>query len=70
VLVLLRRRLAGQLDGGGDVVAAAMAALIRQFRDVDAQIRAIDARTAEEAAAADDDDSDLDDSDGWDPSKL
>jgi hypothetical protein len=46
-----------------------MAALVRQFRDVDAQIRALDAAAA--AEAADDDDSDLDDDEaGWDPCKL
>jgi hypothetical protein len=44
-----------------------MAAMIRQFRDVDAKIRAIAA-----AAAADDpgDDDDVDDEASWDPSKL
>lgn len=55
--------------------SAAMAALIRQFRDVDAKIRAIDA--AASAAAADDPDEDDDGDDGddgdeasWDPSTL
>ena len=69
VLVLLRKRLAAQLDGGDDVPPAAMAALIRQFRDVDAKIRAIDA-AAKEATADDDGDMNDDDEAGWDPSKL
>ena len=47
-----------------------MAALIRQFRDVDAQIRAIDARPAEAAGAGDDGDEDDGDAAAWDPSKL
>jgi hypothetical protein len=68
VLLLLRKRLAAPLDGD-DLQPAAMAALVRQFRDVDAQIRALDAAAA--AEAADDDDSDLDDDEaGWDPCKL
>ena len=53
----------------GDVGPAAMAALIRQFRDVDAKIRGIDA-AAEEAAAADDPDDDGGNEADWDPSKL
>jgi hypothetical protein len=70
VLVLLRKRVAAHLDGGDGMPPAAFGALVRQFRDVDAKIRAIDA-AAEEAAAADDD-SDVDDGDeaSWDPSKL
>lgn len=44
-----------------------MAALIRQFRDVDAKIRALDAAAA---AAAEADESDDGDEAGWDPSKL
>ena len=42
VLVVLRRKLAAEINAG-NVRSAAMAALIRQFRDVDAKIRAIDA---------------------------
>jgi hypothetical protein len=70
-LVVLRRKLATQIDSD-DLPGHALAQLVRQFRDVDAQIRALDARAAEEAAAADDPDDDLDDDDGggWDPSKL
>jgi hypothetical protein len=48
---------------------AAMAALVKQFRDIDAQIRAIDARGVDP-----DDDGDGEDDDeadeGWDPSKI
>jgi hypothetical protein len=40
-----------------------------QFRDVDAQIRAIDVRAAD-AAAAEEPDEDGDDEAGWDPSKV
>jgi len=48
-------------------VSAAFGALVRQFRQIDSQLRAIDAA----AAAATDDDSDVDDADDvWDPSKL
>ena len=68
VLVLLRVRLGWQLDSA-DMAAAPFAALLRQFRDVDAQIRAIDARAAEAAAAHESDDEDGDEA-GWDPSKL
>jgi hypothetical protein len=64
MLVVLRRKLAAEIDAD-NVRSAAMAALIRQFRDVDAKIRAIDA-----AAAADDGDVDDDDEAGWEPSKL
>jgi hypothetical protein len=68
MLVVLRRKLAAEIDAG-NVRSAAMAALIRQFRDVDAKIRAIDA--AATAAAADDDgDDDNGDEAGWDPSTL
>ena len=63
-LELLRRKLASRLDGG-DMPAAAFAALVTQLRDVDAQVRALDA-----VAAAEADDDDGDDDAGWDPSKL
>lgn len=66
---MLRRNLAAQIDSD-DLPGHTLAQLVRQFRDVDAQIRAIDARAAEEAAAADESDADLDEADGWDPSKL
>ncbi|MGC2380725.1 MAG: hypothetical protein WA622_26990 [Mycobacterium sp.] len=67
VLELLRRRLASRIDGGDDMPAAAFAAIVKQLRDVDAQIRALDAA----AAAAVEEVSDEDDGDtGWDPSML
>jgi hypothetical protein len=68
MLVVLRRKLAAEIDAA-NVRAAAIAALIRQFRDVDAKIRAIDAAAA--AAVADEpDDEDEGDRAGWDPSAL
>ncbi len=48
MLVVLRQRLAAKLDEG-DVPMHALAQLIRQFRDVDREIRAIDARAAQAA---------------------
>ena len=70
MLVVLRRKLAAEIDAD-NVRSAAMAALIRQFRDVDAKIRAIDAAAAAAAADDDGDDDDLDgDEAGWDPTKL
>ena len=68
--MLLRKRLAAQIDGGDAMSRADMAALIRQFRDVGAKIRAIDAAAGE--AAPDNDNDDVDDGDqaGWDPSGL
>jgi hypothetical protein len=47
-----------------------MAALIRQFRDVDSCIRAIDTAAAALAAAEADDDADDADEQGWDESRL
>jgi hypothetical protein len=69
VLVVLRKRLAARIDGNDAMSPAAMAALVKQFRDVDSRIRAIDVAAAEAAATADDSDVD-DEADGWDPSKL
>jgi hypothetical protein len=46
MLVILRHRLAARIDQG-DVPVHALAALVKQFRDVDGQIRAIDARRAD-----------------------
>jgi hypothetical protein len=67
--VVLRRKLAARIDSD-DLPGHALAQLVRAFRDCDAEIRAIDARAAE-AAAADEDESDLDDNEaGWDPNKL
>ena len=45
MLVVLRRKLAAQIDSD-DLPGHALAQLVRQFRDVDAQIRGIDARAA------------------------
>jgi hypothetical protein len=68
--VVLRRKLAEQLDAD-DIAAHAVGQLVRQFREVDERIRAIDAKAAEDAAAQDDDD-DLDDGEaaGWDDEKI
>ncbi|BCP15677.1 hypothetical protein [Mycobacterium paraintracellulare] len=69
VLVVLRRKLAEQLDA--ELPSHAVPGVIRQFRDVDAQIRAIDEREAEQAAAQDDDDDQDDDEDTtFDPNSL
>jgi hypothetical protein len=70
VLELLRRKLASRIDGGDDVPAAAFAALIKQLRDVDAQIRALDLAAAMAADDEADGDEDGDDEAGWDPTKL
>jgi hypothetical protein len=67
VLVLLRKRVAAQLDGD-DLQPAAFGALVRQFRQIDRQLRGIDAAVT----ADNDNDSDYDDAadDTWDPSQL
>ncbi|HSS26055.1 MAG TPA: hypothetical protein VLL82_17035 [Mycobacterium sp.] len=68
VLVVLRRKIAAQLDKG-DVPATALAALIRQFRDLDKEIRALDLVAAQLAAGeADDDDESV--STGFDDSAI
>jgi hypothetical protein len=68
MLVVLRRKLATRIDECD--IPTALAALVRQFRDVDARIRALDLA----AALAADDEADEDDEDdeetGWDPSKV
>ncbi|MGO9156773.1 hypothetical protein [Mycobacterium sp.] len=71
VLLLLRKRLAAQLDGD-DMPPAAFGALVRQFRQIDQQLRALEAAAAAAADVADGPDDDLDDEEagGWDPSKL
>jgi|ERR1700733_15433549 len=69
MLVVLRRKLAAEIDAG-NVRSAAMAALIRQFRDVDARVRAIDAASAAAASDEPDGDDEGDEAAGWDPSKL
>jgi hypothetical protein len=70
VFVLLRKRLAARIDAGDAMSPAAMAALIRQFRDVDAKIRGIDAAAEEATAAADSGDAADGQEASWDPSKL
>jgi hypothetical protein len=69
VLVLLRERLAAQLDGEG-MPPAAFSSMVRQFRSVDAAIKQIDMAEAAAAAAADDEVDDGEESAGWDPSVL
>jgi hypothetical protein len=60
-LVVLRRRLAAQIDAD-DLPGHALAQLVRQFLGVTARIQEIDARAAE--VAEDDDDDDDDDAAG------
>ena len=55
VLELLRSKLASRIDHGDDMPAAAFAALVKQLRDVDAQIRMLDAAAAAAAEDAADD---------------
>jgi hypothetical protein len=55
MLVVLRRRLAGQIDDPA-VRPVVLSALVKQFRDVDAQIRALDAESAEQLEESDDGD--------------
>jgi hypothetical protein len=69
VLVILRRKLASRLDNA-DVPASALAALIRQFREIDHQIRGLDAAAAQLAAGEGDDDDDDVGSAGWDPDAI
>jgi hypothetical protein len=65
VLLVLRKRIAAQLDGD-DLQPAAFGALVRQFRQIDQQLRALDAA----AAAADEADDDDDDDGAFDLSKI
>ena len=51
LLVAMRNRLAGDLDAG--LPAHALAPVSRQLREIDREIRAIDARAAEEAKNGD-----------------
>jgi hypothetical protein len=69
ILVALRAKLAAAIDGG--VAAHAMPELIRQFRQVDSDVRLLD-ELARQRAEADDDGDDADDADeqGWDESRL
>lgn len=71
-LVVLRRMLAAQIDTRG-MAPAPLAALVKQFREVDADIQAIDVRTAEAAALAvcdDDGAGDDEQAASWDPTKI
>jgi hypothetical protein len=63
VLMILRRKYASMIDNS-DARPPAMAALMKQFREVDAQIRAIDMRLTN--AEVDDDDEDGDGDSGTD----
>jgi hypothetical protein len=53
-LVILRRKVAAQIDEGAPVHA--LANLVRQFRQLDKDIRALDAAAAEFHDGEDDDD--------------
>lgn len=71
VLVVLRRKLAGLLDT--DMPAYQLVHVIRQFREVDAQLRALDELEAERAKAEDGDDESDDEDDAsteFDPNSL
>ena len=69
MLVILRRKIASQLDKA-DVPPSALAALIRQYREIDGEIRGIDVAAAQLAAGEGDLDDDDDGSAGWDPSAI
>lgn len=56
MLVLLRRKLGARIEAAAE--GAPLAPLVKQFREVDARIRAIDVATADAAAQGDDDDGD------------
>ena len=51
LLVAMRKNVAGTIDAG--VPAHALASLMRQLRELDKEIRAIDARAEQEAADGD-----------------
>ena len=69
MLVVLRRKLAAQIDRGG-CWPAQLAALVRQFRDVDTQLRGLDLQAAQLAADVAEDGEDGDGSAAWDESAL
>jgi hypothetical protein len=69
LLVVIRRQLAQRLDSG-DYPAHAMTQLIRQLRDVDREIRMIDARAAEVAEAEAYDEQCTADDTPWDPQAI
>ena len=66
MLVGLRRMIAARLEGS--IPAHSMAALIKQLRDIDREIRAIDVRAAEAAEAEAYDDAD--DEAAWDSQAI
>jgi len=68
MLVVLRRKLAAQIDEGCG--PAQLAALVRQFRDVDTQLRGLDLQAAQLAADVAEDGEDGDGSAAWDESAL
>jgi hypothetical protein len=68
-LVILRRKIAAQLDQA-DVPPTALAALVRQFREIDREIRGLDLAAAQLAAGGGDLDDDDDGSAGWDPGAI
>lgn len=67
MLVVLRAKIAKQLDAG--VPTHSFDKLTRQFLQLDARIRSIDAREAEADENADGDDED-DDDQGWNPNNV
>jgi hypothetical protein len=69
VLVVLRRKLASRIDAS-DIAAAPLAALVKQFRDIDARIRAIDVAAVMAAEEADDDEDEDEDDSGFDLSNI
>jgi len=66
MLVVLRAKLAAQIDNGP---AHTFDRCVRQFMQVDAKVRAIDAREAEGDDSEDEDEDGLDEG-AWDPSQL
>jgi hypothetical protein len=67
VLVILRRKLAAQIDKA-DVPTSALAPLVRQFREIDREVRGLDLVAAQLAAGVVDGDDDG--SAGWDPDAI
>jgi hypothetical protein len=67
MLAVLRRKLAAQLDKA-DVPPTALAALVRQFREIDREVRGMDLVASQLAASEGDldDDDDGPGSAGWD----
>jgi hypothetical protein len=69
MLVVLRRKIAAQLDKA-DVPPTALAALVRQLREIDREVRGMDLAAAQLAAGEGDLDDDDDGSAGWDPDAI